>query len=108
MKKIAQLILLLFVAGAVGYWAWGKVVPGETSVETTPPAPSAQAAAIQVASTQAKPTVVVTYFTTDVRCESCRPINARTASGRRAHLQSRIFPPQPVSPSIASGCSGMR
>lgn len=69
MKKTAQRILLAFVSVALGYWAWGKLAePGAVPV----PAVAADA------SREAKPVVVVTYFTTNVRCDSCRTIESLT------------------------------
>lgn len=70
MKKSVRYILLTFVAGALCYWAWGKF-SGHA-----PPAVSAShpLTTTKEPSLQMKPAVVVTYFTTNVRCESCRTI----------------------------------
>ncbi|MGE9291651.1 MAG: nitrophenyl compound nitroreductase subunit ArsF family protein [Puniceicoccales bacterium] len=78
MKKVAQLLLLTFALGAVGYWVWDRVTapssPAEFAIvdesQPEPPAGTLQ--------DQNSPVVVVTYFTTNARCESCRKIERLT------------------------------
>ena len=70
MKKILQPILLIIVALGFGAFVWGKISP------TTEPAPESATAGTS-ASTTAN-AVTVTYFTSDVRCVSCRAIESLT------------------------------
>lgn len=86
MKKFAQILLLLFALGAVGYWAWGKF--SEPSPIANPPVASGVDAAPAPAPDEDQPVVVVTYFTTNVRCESCRKIEALT----RAMVDEQFAP----------------
>ncbi len=76
MKKFAQFILLAFVIGSLGYWAWGNF----TRQGSSPPSEAAPDAPGLEAARQTEPTVVVTYFTTDARCESCRTIETLARS----------------------------
>jgi hypothetical protein len=62
-KTVLRWILLAVVIGSVAFYVWRR--PDGAGGE-----PSPAGAAIDVA----KANVVVTYFTTDVRCESCRTI----------------------------------
>jgi len=62
-RSVLRWVLLLVVFGSVGVYAWQKsrkadleAAPGPTAMDT------------------GSATVVVTYFTTDVRCDSCRTI----------------------------------
>jgi hypothetical protein len=72
MKRIIQLLLLALVVTAIGVWASGQtkarkaITPPEAPVQDT------------VAVAENPPVVLVTYFTTDQRCESCREIEALT------------------------------
>ncbi len=62
-KSILRGVLLVIVFGSVGVYALKKSQgPGADSVAGSAPPSTAGA------------TVVVTYFTTDVRCDSCRTI----------------------------------
>lgn len=66
MKTIVRPILLALVAFGIGYWAWGKLSPPTGPEQTqSPDAPAGHQ-------------VLVTYFTTDVRCESCLLIESLT------------------------------
>jgi len=68
-KNLLRTLLIALAAAGFGVWAWGKVSGGGS-------AESGQiAAAADPADTEG---VVVTYFTTDVRCESCREIETLT------------------------------
>ena len=69
MKKIIQPILLIIVALGIGAFVWDKFSLN----------PEAKTAA-DTAETQAvdKADVVVTYFTTDARCVSCKKIESLT------------------------------
>jgi hypothetical protein len=68
MKNIARSLLLALVLIGLGYWAWGKFAG---------PAAPQPAESPAAANTMAHE-VVVTYFTTDVRCESCQAIESLT------------------------------
>ncbi|MFP4542143.1 MAG: nitrophenyl compound nitroreductase subunit ArsF family protein [Opitutales bacterium] len=71
MKKALQFALLLLVALAVGVWAWDRFAPAspEAVLAVAPAAPADDAAAHVVR---------VTYFTSDVRCPTCRTIEELT------------------------------
>ncbi len=71
-QVILRWTLLAIVFGSIGVYAYQK-----SRGEATPP--SVEAAALDTAAT-AKADVVVTYFTTDVRCESCQTIEALSRS----------------------------
>lgn len=62
-KSVLRWALLLVVFGSVAAYAWQKA---NQTKPTLAPAANAQDTAAA--------TVVVTYFTTDVRCDSCRTI----------------------------------
>ena len=62
-QSILRWTLLLVVFGSVGVYAWQKAHKVDSEPEREATAPDTSAA-----------TVVVTYFTTDVRCDSCRTI----------------------------------
>ena len=68
MKNIARSLLLALVLIGIGYWAWGKFA-APTEPASSGPATTAESMAHEV---------VVTYFTTDVRCESCQTIESLT------------------------------
>ena len=81
MKKILQPILLIIVALGIGAFVWGKISPDPAVTN----AATAQSAATTTATAEAtapkatrQPSVVVTYFTTDVRCVSCKTIERLT------------------------------
>jgi len=74
MKKIGQILLLLLVVGSLGYWGWERFVAQEKI-----PDPIVESDAVfEIEKPAEKHSVVVTYFTTDVRCDSCRKIEALT------------------------------
>ena len=77
MKKILQPILLTIVAIGIGTFVWGKISPDPavTTASTDPSAATTEANATQASE---QPSVVVTYFTTDVRCVSCKTIESLT------------------------------
>jgi hypothetical protein len=75
MKKIAQFTLILFSLGAICFWAWEKL---STPSTTTALEQSAGIQTDQTEPAQSQPAVVVTYFTTDVRCQSCLLIESLT------------------------------
>ncbi len=70
MRKLLQIVLLAFVASGIGYWAWDKFTPSAHASTVDAPAPAQEATSNHV--------VVVTYFTTDVRCKSCLNIEKLT------------------------------
>ena len=76
-KKILQPILLTIVALGIGAFVWGKISP-DPAVTTASTDPSAAAAESAAAEPNEQPSVVVTYFTTDVRCVSCKTIERLT------------------------------
>lgn len=76
MKKILQPILLLIVAFGIGAFVWGKLSPDPGPQQSLAPASSKLDTKLTQASEQ--PPVVVTYFTTDVRCASCKTIERLT------------------------------
>ena len=59
-------LLLLIVFGSLAVFAWQRLRPTAATAATDADAARRAAAA----------TVLVTYFTTDVRCDSCRTIEA--------------------------------
>lgn len=65
-RSMIRAVLLLVVGGSLFFWAMRR--PQPIAAETA----AADAAAVAAAD------VVVTYFTTDVRCDSCRKIEALT------------------------------
>jgi hypothetical protein len=71
-KTIAQSVLLLFAAAGVGFWVWGKIA-NDPAGEPLEPLPNA--AEVEPSG---GPVVRVTYFTDDIKCESCRTIEALT------------------------------
>lgn len=78
MKKVARFLLLFFALGAIGYWVWGRFSGQASSAQATSPSETVQHSTAQESSQRAMPVVVVTYFTTNVRCESCRSIETLT------------------------------
>ncbi|NBB80378.1 MAG: hypothetical protein GVY36_13210 [Verrucomicrobia bacterium] len=83
MKKILQSILLLIVALGIGAFVWSKISPAPVAPAT--PTEDARTNSSNDATTTAntaqsaaKSPVVVTYFTTDVRCVSCKKIERLT------------------------------
>ena len=78
MKKIAQSALLFFALGSLCFWAWEKLSGAPATA--TPDQPSTQTVdhAMKDEASQSQQTVVVTYFTTDVRCKSCLLIESLT------------------------------
>jgi len=83
MKKAAQYILLAFVFGAIGFWAWGKYTgSAEGSPETS--------ASAEAVTQSAQPVVVVTYFTTNVRCDSCRTIETLTRASVQEQFEDEV------------------
>ena len=69
MKKIIQPILLIIVALGIGAFVWDKFSLNPVARNA---AVTAEAQAVD------KANVVVTYFTTDVRCVSCKKIESLT------------------------------
>lgn len=65
MKSLPKILLLVFALGALGVWAAKRFSP-----EPDPVDQPATAAPVETDG------IVVTYFTTDVRCISCRTIEA--------------------------------
>lgn len=75
---VVRSLLLLVVFGSLGVFVWRRVSAAAAEPAVIPaqaPAPADPVAAADV---------VVTYFTTDVRCDSCRKIEALS---RRAVLE---------------------
>lgn len=70
-RQLIRSILLIVVFGSLGVFAWQR---SQTSASNPPVA--VQAAPAPVVDAAAKADVVATYFTTNVRCESCRTIEA--------------------------------
>ena len=76
MKAIAKTLLLALAFAGLGYWAWGKIAgTGDSSEPATAHATST--GSISVTSSPEAP-VVVTYFSSDVRCATCLKIEALT------------------------------
>ena len=71
--RLGQAVLLSIVLGGIGYWAWGKV-SSPASPQHTPATGDLDAPAPIVMGSHVR----VTYFTTDVRCDACREIEALT------------------------------
>lgn len=78
MKKILQSILLLFAVGAIAYYAWGRIAGNTGPAEADTARSQSVAASEASAKAASAPSVVVTYFTTDVRCASCVKIEELT------------------------------
>jgi len=83
MKKILQPILFIIVALGIAVFVWDKVSPNATTPPVATPAASAPvdpSEAAESSDLMTSPTsadaVVVTYFTTDVRCVSCKKIES--------------------------------
>lgn len=68
LRSVARSLLLLLVFGSLAVFAWQRLRPTAATAATDAAAAHRAAAA----------TVLVTYFTTDVRCDSCRTIEALT------------------------------
>ena len=79
MKKILQISLLLIVAVGVSYAVLQNRKDDLIKKETVSNA-DVEAISTKEAPIIEEPDVVVTYFTTDVRCKSCRAIEALTRS----------------------------
>jgi hypothetical protein len=74
LKKTGQILLLLLVVGSLGYWGWGRFITQERK-----PDPIVESDPVREIEKPAEQhSVVVTYFTTDVRCDSCRRIEDLT------------------------------
>lgn len=71
-RKIVTMLLLVVVFGSLGVFAWRR--SGQASAERPDPSVAAAPAGSDAACAAAQ--VLVTYFTTKVRCESCRTIEA--------------------------------
>lgn len=78
MKKILKSILLLFAVGAIAYYAWGRIAGNTGPAEADTARSQSVAASEASAEAATAPSVVVTYFTTDVRCDSCVKIEELT------------------------------
>lgn len=72
MKRIVQLLLLALVVSTVGIWVFGQLKTRNASTASEAPAQDT------VTVVETSSVVVVTYFTTDQRCESCREIEMLT------------------------------
>lgn len=86
MKWVIQSMLLILVFAAVGYWAWGQIAnpaPAKAPIVAKP-----ISATTPQQQEHTDTVVVVTYFTTDVRCASCRKIEELT----RETLKERFAP----------------
>jgi len=86
MKKIGQILLLLLVVGSLGYWGWGRFITQERK-----PDPIVESDPVSgIEKPAEKHSVVVTYFTTDVRCDSCRKIEALTRKAVEAGFPAQL------------------
>lgn len=83
MKKIAQFTLLLFALGSIGFWALQKATGTSTTEQSAKSTMTSEAPQLEQA-------VVVTYFTTDVRCKSCRLIETLTKETLEEHFSQEI------------------
>ena len=70
-RSLVRSILLVVVFGSLAVFAWQR---SQASANTPPVA--VQAAPATLVDPAAQADVVATYFTTDVRCDSCRTIEA--------------------------------
>jgi hypothetical protein len=78
-KTTLRWLLLLLVAGSLAVFAWRKATPSAPTPASTPVEELADTLASGPAAVAPAPApVVVTYFTTNVRCESCRKIESLT------------------------------
>ena len=73
MKKFLQVSLLTFVFGSIAYSLWSRIGEAREPGHTASPVWSTAKAKDPADAT----TVVVTYFTTDARCDSCLTIEKR-------------------------------
>lgn len=81
MQSILRTALLMFVAAAIGYFAWDRI--GQT-------APAAQLQAAKQQENARAHTVVVTYFTTDQRCRSCLELEKLTRLSLAERFQAEL------------------
>lgn len=78
MKRLAQFLLLGLVVVAVGSWAWQHIGPTSPSVDSAVTSPIGSETIPTPIAAQRHDAVVVTYFTSNVRCRSCRAIEELT------------------------------
>lgn len=90
MKKIAQFALLLFALGSICFWAWDKSSIDSTTTAVDQSTASTVDHTKPEESPQSQQGVVVTYFTTDVRCESCRLIESLTQQTIEEHFPKEL------------------
>jgi len=76
MKRILQISLLMVVAVGIFYAVLKNRNNNSISAQNTSEATTDEA--IQGEASTKEPDIIVTYFTTDVRCKSCRAIEAMT------------------------------
>jgi hypothetical protein len=87
MKTIARIALLFLVVAGLALWGWDRFGAGSGFGEETTaasPHPDAPAPAGETH------VVVVTYFTTDVRCASCLRIEALTGETVAKHFAEDV------------------
>lgn len=90
MKKIAQFALLLLALGSICFWAWERLSGASTTTTLAPSVESTVDHAMPEESPQSQQAVIVTYFTTDVRCESCLQIEALTQQTLKEHFAQEL------------------
>jgi hypothetical protein len=81
-----QGVLLLFVAAGIGFWIWGKITIDPVAAEFD--APIVPGAATEEPPTG--PVVRVTYFTDDIKCESCLLIERLTRQALQQNYQEEL------------------
>ena len=75
-RAIRTIIYLIAIIG-IGCWAWKNFASGNSARSTTEPSPVADSSAKSVIN-QSEHIVVVTYFTSDQRCDTCLKIEKLT------------------------------
>lgn len=75
MKTIAKTLLLVLAFAGIAYYAWGKIAG---SGDASEPAAAGAVPASAAASSAHDAPVVVTYFSSDVRCPTCMEIETLT------------------------------
>jgi hypothetical protein len=75
-KAIRAIIYLIAIIG-IGCWAWKNFAPGKSARSISESSPTADSSAKSVIN-QSEHIVVVTYFTSDQRCDTCLKIEKLT------------------------------
>lgn len=77
MKNTIRAIIYLIAIVGIGCWAWKNFALGKPARSISEPSPAADSSA-KYAINQSEHLVVVTYFTSDQRCDTCLKIEKLT------------------------------